>query len=815
MIESILSTPFWLAMLRFLVGSTLFLSLSWVLSRHLASYRQRDFLWKLTLVASLLLLIPLFHPLAPTVQLAASQEAAEALAPANARAEANAEPEATAATAVYTPRQREARAAAPVSDQSVLPAPSPESLLPPERRVQFNVSGSTLLLVVWAAVSLSLLLRLLYAYRQGLRRLGIRQRIPAGDRRVKLLTALCSQMEVSPVPSLTQSKQIASPVTLPRNEICLPAWSDEESFDRVGRATLAHELAHIKAKDLQWQALLHVLTCLFFFQPLLHLAQRRIKDCAEFLADERAARTCGDSDAVAQALLDCADRMRSRTPLRWGFAMVDKASLLNRRLQALESIGLLKSTHRFGFGVALTLLVSAFLIVPSFESAAIHAANSDASLQSIARQSSDSNAGARDRNQNPAMTSDISPELQAYIEGNLTLDRINHMVIGVVDAGGHRYYSYGALNDGSGNVPDENTPYPIGSLTKTFTGVLLADLIQRSELELESAISAVLPHRLNAIDAAEQITLLDLATHESGLPSNQFAAGLDSPTTLDQMVDALSDFMPPQGADAGRYSNLAYSLLGAIVSERIGMDYDRLLAMKLFEPLGMDNTGIDQESYYPRAPVGMNLQGAGGANSTVKDLLRFAEANLGLIDSPLAGALEFTHSLRTENNVGSLGIGWYLIDQGDATILHNGGSTGLSGDRITLFMSKQDQTAVVILANVVTWTFEPNILRMARHVLDGSTAIDVAGLDRPAQLRNFVRPEFPADIDDPDTKGFVDLELTLDNNGAVTNARVSRSELAGVFDEAAIAAAMRLQFSPRVEDGVIVATSGVEYRFDF
>jgi D-alanyl-D-alanine-carboxypeptidase/D-alanyl-D-alanine-endopeptidase len=100
------------------------------------------------------------------------------------------------------------------------------------------------------------------------------------------------------------------------------------------------------------------------------------------------------------------------------------------------------------------------------------------------------------------------------------------IVVGVVDPQGRRIIAYGKLDAGDDRILDGNTLFEIGSVTKVFTSLLLADMVQRGEVELDDPVSKYLPSEVKVPnDGKRAITLVDLATHTSGLPRmpNNFA----------------------------------------------------------------------------------------------------------------------------------------------------------------------------------------------------------------------------------------------------------------------------------------------------
>lgn len=114
------------------------------------------------------------------------------------------------------------------------------------------------------------------------------------------------------------------------------------------------------------------------------------------------------------------------------------------------------------------------------------------------------------------------------------------IVVGVIDPSGRRTVGYGGV--------DANTVFEIGSVTKVFTSLLLADAVQRGEVALTDPVSKYLPPNVKVPEhGGEKITLVDLATHTSGLPSlpsNIHPKDRNNPYA-DYTVEQLYEFLPP------------------------------------------------------------------------------------------------------------------------------------------------------------------------------------------------------------------------------------------------------------------------------
>src|SRR5262249_16319019 len=152
---------------------------------------------------------------------------------------------------------------------------------------------------------------------------------------------------------------------------------------------------------------------------------------------------------------------------------------------------------------------------------------------------------------------------------------------------------------------NQNTVFEIGSITKVFTGILLAEAVKRGEVKLEDPISKYLPKYVTTPKYnGKEITLLNLIWHTSGLPmkpNNLHSSNLKSPYadySVKQMYEFLAKYQltrdPPSQFDYSKfeYSNLGVGLLGHILSLRAKTTYENLIKTRVLQPLGMHDTTI-------------------------------------------------------------------------------------------------------------------------------------------------------------------------------------------------------------------------------
>ncbi|UCG85682.1 MAG: serine hydrolase [Gemmatimonadota bacterium] len=300
----------------------------------------------------------------------------------------------------------------------------------------------------------------------------------------------------------------------------------------------------------------------------------------------------------------------------------------------------------------------------------------------------------------PAQTIRLGEELEQTVRARVDNGHNVGIVVGVVDEQGSRYYSYGETSYGNSTLPDENSVFEIGSITKVFTATLLADMVRRGEVRLDDRIEQYLPDGVIApTRGGASITLLDLATHTSGLPripSNFQPADPSNPYadyTTQQMYEFLSGYSLQRDiGERYEYSNYGAGLLGNLLANAAGSSYPDLIEQRVVTVLGMDDTAIELSSdMRARLAYGhldttrvanwdiLALAGAGALRSTAADMLTFLAANLGLVDTPIRLALNDTHAPRKQTNspATQVGLGWHIRKgENGETVWHNGGTGG-------------------------------------------------------------------------------------------------------------------------------------------
>jgi D-alanyl-D-alanine-carboxypeptidase/D-alanyl-D-alanine-endopeptidase len=308
---------------------------------------------------------------------------------------------------------------------------------------------------------------------------------------------------------------------------------------------------------------------------------------------------------------------------------------------------------------------------------------------------------------------DLGDELTRRIDGMPGYG----LVAGTIDRGATTVVVRG--ESGGGAKLDRHAIFEIGSVTKTFTAMVLADMVRRGEVGLNDPIEKFLPSGVTApVRDNRHITLLDLATQTSGLPSlpsnltpskspNPFAEYTEA-----KLYDFLSHYTLPREPGASyEYSNLGVGLLGVLLANRTKSPYETLVTERVLKPLGMDSTGIilrpgiaehlatgHDADGEPAENSDLNaLTAAGGLRSSLGDMLKYLAANMASA-GPLADDVRAVQAPRRDAASADdrIGLVWHTLTK--SRIIWHNGQTG--GYHSFIGISADRTRGIVILSNV-------------------------------------------------------------------------------------------------------------------
>jgi len=349
------------------------------------------------------------------------------------------------------------------------------------------------------------------------------------------------------------------------------------------------------------------------------------------------------------------------------------------------------------------------------------------------------------------ITDEIKDRINALVDNNRTKAAI---VIGIVDPNGTQFYSNGKISNTNNTTVDQNTIFAIGSNTKVFTTVLLAEMVEDGLIKLNDPIDKYLPPNVTILQyKGHKITIEDLATHTSGLPefpSNYCPSfAISNAQSLDDKVQSVRNLMSctknytigqlyqglsnttltREPGSKYEYSTFGTGLLGHILTLKSNMSsYDELLTERILNVLGMNSTSIylsdEQKSRLaighlsgqelPLFNISNPLVPGGGLYSSADDLLKFISANIGLIKTKLDSAMQTSHLIRHStgflipNNIAVsgkngdielyIGLGWLITTNlGNEIIWHNGGTIG--GYNAFMGFNPATNRGIVVLCN--------------------------------------------------------------------------------------------------------------------
>jgi len=382
-------------------------------------------------------------------------------------------------------------------------------------------------------------------------------------------------------------------------------------------------------------------------------------------------------------------------------------------------------------------------------------------------------------NAKAAFTDPVS--IESFLHDNFA-NTNSGMVIALLDEHGANIFHAGKLDNDTDQEVNADTLFEIGSITKTFTALLALDMAKRGELNLDDPVAKYLPSSVKVpAQGGKQITLLDLAVQDSGLPFNatNFTGNNDQEHydsyTAEKMYSFLSGYAleDPPGTKF-QYSNLGMSLLGHVLERVSRTNFESLVLARICRPLHMDSTcitlspalksrmAVGHDDNGKRAPdFDLQVMGPAGAlRSSVNDLLKYLAAEIGLTNSPLAPLMKQSQVIHHTDSPDFCKTAMPCVDQnaynppGTELLGHGGGTLGSAA---FIGFDKKQHRGVVILSNqrychssTVGWTIlqglpltKENFTQMVLEIVGIGASL---GVDKDTQLLQITKvfPETPA-----------------------------------------------------------------------
>lgn len=333
-------------------------------------------------------------------------------------------------------------------------------------------------------------------------------------------------------------------------------------------------------------------------------------------------------------------------------------------------------------------------------------------------------------------------KIEEIIKKHVTSGKSPGISVGLINKNDIQTFNYGEINKKSNIVPTADTVFEIGSMTKTFTATLAAQLQQEGILSLDEPITNFLPELKNSQFDKNNITLYHLLTHTSGISEISFNRyisqmfsilfkGKSQVTEYQYNTEKLLKYISTlklknSPGSTWMYSNLGFGLVGKILERITGNSYEDLVKNRICDVLNMKDTGIDvfeshkndlatgysfrnKQSDYWNVPA---IEPAGSLRSTTSDMIKFLKASLGLNKTKLLPIFEYCQNTKSTPKIplsmkfftksvgislSSFRLGWFVFPQENMDILgHDGGTEGFSS---FMCMNLENQSAVVILTN--------------------------------------------------------------------------------------------------------------------
>lgn len=322
--------------------------------------------------------------------------------------------------------------------------------------------------------------------------------------------------------------------------------------------------------------------------------------------------------------------------------------------------------------------------------------------------------------QSLSLAQDKSARIDALMSGYHQKGQFNGTVL-VADKGAVIIKKGYGMANMEWDIPNAaDTEFRLGSITKQFTSMLIMQLVQEGKIKLDGKLSEYLPYYRK--DTGEKVTIHNLLTHTSGIPSYTSLPGFfknlsRDPYGVEEFVKKYcSGDLKFEPGSKFEYDNSGYFLLGAIIEQLTGMPYEKALQERILDPLGMKDTGYDHHetilkkraSGYEKAPGGKIINApyldmslpyaAGSLYSTVEDLYKW--------DRSL-----YTDKLLSESNkqimfkpfLSNYAYGWFVGSQALGStqdkvpaISHEGGINGFNTLEVRLV---GDKNLIVLLNN--------------------------------------------------------------------------------------------------------------------
>lgn len=325
----------------------------------------------------------------------------------------------------------------------------------------------------------------------------------------------------------------------------------------------------------------------------------------------------------------------------------------------------------------------------------------------------------------PVQAQDIDfAAVDEYVKQGIESGKLSGIFIGHISPEGEvTKTAKGALKIKGSNPVTAQSLFEIGSISKVFTTLLLAQVMQEQDISLDDIAREYLPRGMTLPRYnGQEILIRHLVTHTSGLPSlpdNMFPEDASNPYA-DYTLQKLKKYL--KGTKLTRapgsrfeYSNLGLALVGHIIESETGNEYEQLVIDRIAKPLNMEDTRIkvaaaDSSRLAKGHADGKTVanwdlpvfEGAGALRSTGEDMMKFLEAQMGIIDSKLWPYMQKTQQPLFDIDQGlnrqtdKIGMAWFYATDNDTIMWHSGGTGGY---RSFIGINKESGSGAIVLSN--------------------------------------------------------------------------------------------------------------------
>jgi CubicO group peptidase (beta-lactamase class C family) len=314
--------------------------------------------------------------------------------------------------------------------------------------------------------------------------------------------------------------------------------------------------------------------------------------------------------------------------------------------------------------------------------------------------------------------------IDQYVTARMQADKIPGAALAIVKGDQIVYLKGYGRADQSGRPVTPQTPFLIGSITKTFTALAVMQMVEAGKVELDAPVQRYIPwFRVADPKASAQITvrmLIDQTSGLSQLPTFVTWSWPDYPDTLERHVRLMANtdlvFPPGQGF---AYSNANYVTQGVILQAVSGQTYEHYVQQHIFDPLDMQHSYTSQGAAiqdgmamgyrwwfgYPipaMLPFQRSNLPAGFAISSAEDMAHFliAQMNGGRFSDISVLSPDGIALMQAEPPPGAYGLGWESVRIDGRRLINFDGATG--NFQGSIFIDPQERVGVFIAANVMS-----------------------------------------------------------------------------------------------------------------